>query len=153
MLRVLSTLISHSRDDLLLEAVRYTAQKRINLLKKLLVSFPKAKQKLKVLLKANEEMADTSPELFLMSYSLLLSTHSNIKKKATSEFFKSYLDLVQEIIEEGIENNEFKKCDSRILALSIILTQDLGDIFDRIDNGIIKRKKVRREILKLIEKN
>jgi len=139
-----------TRDEIFLEGIKYAANTRIEKLKELLSLYKSAKDKLQALLKANAKMAETHPEIFFMNYALIISTHRNIKSQGASEYFKKYLELVEEIIKEGIKNKEFRALDPRIMALTIILTQDLSHIITNIDEKLVKTDGIINELMQLI---
>lgn len=139
-----------SRNEILIEAIRYLANKRITTLRKLLVKFSSPEHKLKVLLKANKKMAEKEPDMYLMNYALLLSTHKHIKTIGAREFFRVYLNLVEEIIKEGIKKDEFRSINPRVLAFMLVLTSDLGNIFGEMSPKIVNKKIIQRELLGLI---
>lgn len=139
-----------SKGKILVEGIKHVAGQRIKTLQSLLTKFPTAKERLVALFKANAKVARSNPEMFLMNYALLLSTHRNIKKWGAREFFKAYLNLCEEIIKEGIKAHEFRRIDPRLLALSMILTQDIGSILSSMDKEIINTQKIQKELIKLV---
>jgi len=140
-----------TKDQILREGIRYSASEKIDTLDQLIIGYRKAKKKLEVLAKVNDKIAKKHPEMYLMNYSLLFSTHKNLKKISTDVFFTSYLEYVESIIKEGIKNHEFKKIDTKTLALAFILTQDIANIL----NSFNPKKKIKinsSQLIKLIIK-
>lgn len=142
-----------SKDQIFTEAVKRTAQERIDKLTFLLEQFSTTKEKLSILLKANRKIAKSDPESFLMNYSLLLSTHKNLKKKSAQQFFKSYLELVEQIMKEGKESNQIKTKDPKLAAFITIIVSDLYNVFSFLDPNIIKITRLRKKLLKLLLNN
>jgi AcrR family transcriptional regulator len=140
-----------NRDAILIAGISYSANQRISALRELLARFKTATSKMKALLKASKQMARTDPDMFLMNYALLLSTHKNIKREGASAFFKAYIDLVEDIIKKGIENKEFRKGDARVMALAVILTQDFGTIFDLLEPKVVDRRGLQKNILDILK--
>ena len=136
-----------TRDEILVEGAKYAAIERFDVLRIYLGKYTSAKKKLEALIAANDFIFKKNPELFSLNYSIMLGTHSNIKRKATSEFFKYYIDFVEEIIELGVKNKEFKTRNPRLTALNIILTIDIGLIFNSQDKSIISKKALLRDTL------
>jgi AcrR family transcriptional regulator len=142
-----------SKDEIFTEAVKQTAQERIDKLKFLLEQFSSTKEKLSVLLKANKKIAKSDPESFLMNYSLLLSTHKNLKKKSAQQFFKSYLDLVEQIMTDGKNKNQIKVKDPKLAAFIIIIVSDLYNVFSFIDPKLVKIIRLRKKLLRMLLNN
>jgi TetR/AcrR family fatty acid metabolism transcriptional regulator len=141
-----------SRDEILTESIKFVASERINTLQRLISNKKNAIEKLQILISANKKIAQKQPEIFLMNYALLLSSHENIKKKVASEFFKAYLNLVEKIIKEGIKRREFRDLDSKTMALMLVVTLDLNNILEFIDPSILDDKSIDNNLLKLIKK-
>lgn len=136
-----------SKDELFEEGVRYYADQRIGVLKNLLDSYPDPLKKLEVLLDANQNMAERSPEMFLMNYSSLVSTHKNLRRVGTREFFSKYLDLVEGIVKLGIKGGAFRKGNSRLMALSLVVTQDFANILRHVDSGVVNSKNISKDLI------
>jgi AcrR family transcriptional regulator len=141
-----------SRDEILTESIKFVASERINALQSLINKKKSSLEKLQILISANKKIAQIQPELFLMNYALLLSSHENIKKKVASEFFKAYLSLVERIIKEGIKRREFRDLDSKTMALMLVVTLDLNNILEFIDPSILDDKSIDKNLLKLIKR-
>jgi AcrR family transcriptional regulator len=141
-----------NKDDLLTESISYVAKERIKSLKQLVKSIDSPLMKLITVLRANDAMAKRDPELFLMNYSLILSTHENIRKKVASEFFRSYIALVEKILKEAMRKKEIRKCNSEIIAYALVLTSDMVNILEFTDKSIVQTKHSVRELIKLLVK-
>lgn len=135
-----------SKGILLLEGAKYLANQRTNALKKLLAKYPSPIKKLQVLLDANNKMSQKQPEILLMNYALLISSHNSIKTKGALEFFKTYFSLVSDVISEGKADGSFKVSDPKSAALMIILTHDIGRVLNYINEDLVNLDKLQEEL-------
>ncbi|MCB9790544.1 TetR/AcrR family transcriptional regulator [Candidatus Nomurabacteria bacterium] len=135
-----------SKEMLLLEGAKYLATQRTNALKKLLVKYSSPIKKLQVLLEANNRMSQKQPEILLMNYALLISSHNSIKTKGALEFFKTYFNLVSDVIAEGKADGSFQVADPKSAALMIILTHDIGRVLNYINKDLVDLDKLQKEI-------
>jgi len=142
-----------SRDEIFIEGVSYFATQRIDLLNRLLSHYSTARDKIHALLSANSWIAKRQPEIFFMNYASLISTHKSIKKKAANVFFTTYFKFVKKIIQNGIEKGEFKEGDSDIIALILILTQDMLHILRGVDKNFLYQKDITKELIRLLIPN
>jgi hypothetical protein len=87
-----------------------------------------------------------------MNYAALLSTHKNLRQSVISEFFVQYVKLVEDILKEGIRKGVFRKLNPKVVALSIVLTQDLGNLLLAKGEYRVKSEVVAKELMKMIER-
>jgi AcrR family transcriptional regulator len=141
-----------SKDQLLEEGIKYLAKQRIVKLREALRNVKSPKQKLKLLLKANDSMMKKDPDAFLMNYALLLSSHKGEKRKIALEYLQRYIALVAEIIDEGIEQKEFREVDANSIATSLVISNDLTGIVNYPKLVLPKVEKLQSQLIKLISK-
>lgn len=141
-----------SKDELYSEGAKYSINKRISSLQEVLIRFPSAEGKLKALINANKQMADKFPEMFLMNYALMISTHKDIRVKSACQAFKLYIDFVEEIIKLGIKQGEFINVEARNIAFILIVSQDFDHILNAKEKPTLNRNEPGDEIFKLIVK-
>ncbi len=141
-----------SKDAIFEEGIKYFANVRINKLRNILNKYNSAIKKLYILLNLSTKISEENPDMFFMNYAALLSTHQNFQKKAVYEFFIQYIDFVQEILEEGIIEGVFREINTKVAALSIILTQDLSSLIDLQGKYKLKNELVAKELIRLIKR-
>ncbi len=142
----------NSKDELLISAVRFSAEQRITQIKEALKSVQSPKEKLQKLFKANNEMLRNDVDSFLMTYALLLNSHNDIRKLIASEYIQSYINFVAQIIEEGINSGEFKNVNSKSIATALVFSNDLTGIINFGNEGISNAENIFSELFKLIIK-
>ena len=142
-----------TRDEILTESIKYLSSERINSLKTLISVYKNPTEQIMILMNANDAMSRTNPEIFLMNYALLLSSHESIKKKVVKEFFGAYIEMFEDIIKAGIKKKEFKNSSPRIAALTLVLSHDLISILNNIEPGIFGKGNVQQELLNMLRIN
>ncbi|MBN2015835.1 TetR/AcrR family transcriptional regulator [Candidatus Dojkabacteria bacterium] len=139
------------KESILEEGIRYFAYIRIDQLRSLLSTYKSPKKKLITLLNLSTKIAETDRYIFFMNYAALLSTHKDLRQRAVTEFFGQYVDLVAEIIKEGIASGEFRRINSKVAALSVVLVQDIGNLLlSKVKSGV-SSERTAKELLKMIE--
>ena len=123
---------------------------RITQIKEALKAVSSPKEKLRKLFKANSLMLRQDRDSFLMTYALLLSSHSDIRTHVASEYISNYITFVSEIITEGIKLGEFKKVDAKSVATALVITNDITGILHFANGEIINPEKVVQNLFKLI---
>lgn len=141
-----------SKEAILEEGIKYFAVKRIDELKILLSKYKSPLDKLTTLLNLSIKISQKDPEIFFMNYAALLSTHRDLRQRAVSEFFTRFVELVRDILDEGIVKGSFRKLDSKVVALSIVLTQDLGNILFLKKEYDVDSEKIARELIEMIRR-
>ncbi len=142
-----------SKDKLLVKAVKAIAQKRISQIRNALKGISSPKERLKKLFEANNKMLRKDPDSFLMNYALLLSSHNNLKRRVSAQYLQDYIYLVQEILDEGIKEGEFKDVDTAAVAVSLVLSNDISGIINFPDPKIFTPRKITSQLFKLIQKS
>lgn len=141
-----------SKEAILEEGIRFFAVKRIDELKMLLSKYKSPLDKLTTLLNLSIKISQKDPEIFFMNYAALLSTHKDLRQRAVSEFFTRYVELVRGILDEGIVKGVFRKLDPNVVALAIVLTQDLGNLLLMKGEYKVKSGVVAKELIELIKR-
>ena len=141
-----------SKEEILEEGIKYFAKERIGQLKQLLSKYKSPLKKLTTLLNLSIKIAEKDSDIFFMNYAALLSTHKDLRQRAVSEFFSRYVQLVRDILDEGIVKGVFRKLDSDVIALAIVLTQDLGNLLLAKDEYKVKSEKIAKELIALIKR-
>jgi len=139
-----------TRDEIFEEAIKYVNNNRIEKLKEVVLPHSSSIDKLKALLKLNQKIIESQPELFLMNYSLMIATGRGIRNKGVGEYFKTYIDYFEEVIKKGIQNKEIIEVNARNLAVILIFTQDLATIFNQIDKKVLTTKTIPQNLMDLI---
>lgn len=132
-----------SKDQILESAIAFAAQKRIETLTQLLKKYKSPIKKIHLLLQTNKKIAKHNPDLFLMNYALLLSTHKDFKTRSARIYFQSYLDFVTKIVKKAQKKGYYKGKNPQLLALALILSQDFSQIFQHLSPTIIKKYKTK----------
>jgi len=138
-----------SKREIFETGIEYFAKRRVRKLKKLLQKYQDPRKKLNIILNLSIRFAQKNKEMFFMNYASLISTDDHIDRKIAYEFFIGYLSIIEEIIIEGMEKRVFKKCDEKVVALAIVLTQDISNLVRKSDN-IPKDTRISKELIKLI---
>lgn len=141
-----------SKEAILEEGIKYFAVRRIDELKILLSKYKSPLDKLTTLLNLSIKISQKDPEIFFMNYAALLSTHKDLRQRAVSEFFARYVELVRDILDEGIVKGIFRKIDSNVVALAIVLTQDLGNLLLAKGEYKVESEVVAKELMALIRR-
>lgn len=141
------------KDEILLEASKYLVRQRVDLIQKSLFKFPTSKEKLRDILKQVNMQTNANPEVLMMHYSLLLGTSREIRDEATEEFFRYYLNLMEQLVNEGINNKELKNNDSKLLALFLIFMNDLNSILTSASSTYTPIKDVESKLIDIITSN
>lgn len=115
-----------SKEEIMLEGVKYFADMRISQLKKVLAKYSTNQRKLLKMLEFNRILAKKEPDIFYMNYATLLSTQNTLKKQSVKVFFDQYINLIISIIRNGIYKGEFKICDPEATALAFVLAFDMS---------------------------
>lgn len=141
-----------SKDRIIEEGIRYFANVRINKLRIMLKKYNSAIDKLYVLMNLSTKISEENPDMFFMNYAALLSPRQNFQERAVYEFFIQYVELVREILEEGVIEGVFRKFNAKVVALSIIFTQDLSSLIHLNSEYEIRNETIAKELIKLIKK-
>jgi AcrR family transcriptional regulator len=137
-----------TKDEILIEGVKYFVDQRISILKELVNKLSTNYKKLEALMNVNEKMFNENPESYFMNYALLISTHKDIKKQVTNEFFNSYLKLVEDVLKSGIKKREFQIEDPKIMAFILVTSLDLYNII--IFSNKKQSKNITNKILNIL---
>lgn len=138
------------KEEILEEGIKYFANQRIDQLKILLSKYRSPLKKLTTLLNLSIKIAQKDPDIFFMNYAALLSTHKDLRQRAVSEFFTRYVELVRDILDEGIVKGVFRKLESKVVALAIVLTQDLGNLLLAKGEYKVRSETVAKELIEMI---
>jgi len=141
-----------NKDDLLISAIRFSAETRINQIKEALKNISSPKEKLIRLFKANSLMLKQDRDSFLMTYALLLSSHNDLRTHVATEYISNYITFVAEIINDGIVQGEFKSVDAKSIATSFVIANDITGILHFANGEIIEPEKMINNLFKLILK-
>ncbi len=140
-----------SKKEIYETGIEYFAKRRVRKLNKLLKKYKSPQKKLNLILNLSIRFAQKDKEIFFMNYASLMSPNDSIDKRIAYEFFAEYLKLVEEIIFEGIKKSVFRKCDAKVAALAVVLTQDVSNLV-RKDKKIPKNVRISKELINLIKK-
>lgn len=113
-----------SKDELLKEAMVFIADEKINTLKKLLNKY-RGEDKLKLLLDSSDSYSKNNPDVLLMNYALLLSSHKNLRSSSAKIYFEKYISFIKEIVKESTTDSDI---NLEILTLIFVLIPDITNI-------------------------
>lgn len=139
-----------SKDDLFISAIKLIAEERIEKIKIALQKNSSPKSKLIKLLRANNFMIKNDRDSFILNYSMLLSSHKNLKKEVAEIYIQKFIEFVAEIIFDGIQKGEFKKVNPIAFATIIVFSNDLCGIVNFKDKKMPVVEDISMELLKLI---
>jgi AcrR family transcriptional regulator len=139
-----------NKDELLIAGIKFTADQRISQIKEALKSITSPKEKLTKLFKANNLMLQKDRDSFLMTYALLLSSHTDIRKQVASEYLQRYINFVAEIIEAGVKIKEFVNINPIMIATTLVITSDITGIVNFSNEDFPSSEKIIKDLFNLI---